>query len=197
MREPKLLDTSGNKHQATVISYTLQLTPMLLDQTPPGIKAYILYLSSTYYFSRTSQTYLIWSSKWEFRLCKADIIYFTFKLRQEMFTFYYYSLEPCSTLTQGLNLSATFHSWLKWSDSQGHLVSLRTRDLRAELKLYLSPYSSPRIQESPRGGYHSALLWILLPWKWVMKGSNGTHGSTCCKLPPGPGGQEVKVPHIF
>lgn len=165
MKKQKLVDTTGNKHQATVTSYTIQLSPMLLDQTPPGAKAYILYLSSTYYFSRTSQTYLIWSSKWEFRLCKADIIHFTFKLRQEVFTFYYHSLKPCCTLTQGPNLSATFHLWLKWSHSQGQLVSLRTRDLRADLKLYLSPYSSPRIQESPRGGYHSSWLGILLPWK--------------------------------
>lgn len=47
MREQKLLDTSGNKHQNTVALYTFQLIPMLLDQPPPGIQAYILPLSST------------------------------------------------------------------------------------------------------------------------------------------------------
>lgn len=78
--------------------------------------------------------------------------HFTFRLRQRVFTFYYYSLGPSSTVTQGLNLPATSHLWLKSLGSQGQLVSLETRDLRAELKLYLSPYSSRRIPEFPRGG---------------------------------------------
>lgn len=92
-----------------------------------------------------------------------------------MFTFYHYSLEPSSTVPQGPNALPTSHhgfnqqtlkvSWCPWGQEI----------FRAELKLYLSPYSSPRMPESARGGYHSAWLRTLLPWKWVTKGSNGTH----------------------
>lgn len=51
-------------------------------------------------------------------------LFISFRLRQEVFTFHYYSLEPSSTVPQGPNIPATSHLWLKSSDSQGQLVSL-------------------------------------------------------------------------
>lgn len=65
-------------------------------------------------------------------------LFISFRLRQEVFTFHYYSLEPSSTVlrvptslllpTYGWNHQTLKVSWCPWY-------------LRAELKLYLSPYS--------------------------------------------------------
>lgn len=120
---------------------------------------YIIHISSLYlcswtkFLQVTKLTFCVWTALNIFQelsqiyLQKENLgyarqtLFISLRLRQEVFTFHYYSLEPSSTVPQGPNIPAISNLWLKSSDSQGQLVSLRTRYLRAELKLYLSPYS--------------------------------------------------------